>query len=223
VSLAEGRGSIPDLLMRLGLALALLAYFLVWLSQPVAGLTFIGVEMGEWVKFLPGVRAGAGLPSRSFFYAPPVGMGLIIVLWSVSRSNRDWRTWALRGLGVLVAMLALPSLEAVLEEPADQWVLRLALVVVVGVAALGTAVLSTNRSRTMAKVQVSVTGLLALAGGVLPAWAMVTVTPEAESIFGTSVRYGPGFWLNILGHGLILLSAIRLLGRERQAGSGRQS
>ena len=45
-------------LVRLGFTIILLGYFMVWLPNRLAGLSFIGLEIGEWVKFLPQLRSG---------------------------------------------------------------------------------------------------------------------------------------------------------------------
>ena len=39
-------------LLALGLTAIFIGYFLVWLPGPGAGLSLIGVEVGEWIKFL---------------------------------------------------------------------------------------------------------------------------------------------------------------------------
>jgi len=47
-----------QILIKAGFTAILLGYLLVWLPHEAAGLSFIGIELGEWVKFLPQVRSG---------------------------------------------------------------------------------------------------------------------------------------------------------------------
>ena len=50
-------GSLPDerqsaLILNASFTVILVGYLVVWLPGPAAGLQFIGVELGEWIKFL---------------------------------------------------------------------------------------------------------------------------------------------------------------------------
>ena len=45
------------LVFHLGLTAIFIGYLTVWLPNELAGLAFLGVEIGEWVKFLPAVQA----------------------------------------------------------------------------------------------------------------------------------------------------------------------
>ena len=92
-------------LLLVGFTAVFSAYFLVWLPGPAAGLRFIGLELGEWVKFL-----GMG-SSRNWFYAPPITLGLMLAVLTVSWSNARWQTWAMRGLAAAVSLLAFPAYE----------------------------------------------------------------------------------------------------------------
>ncbi|MFZ0547082.1 MAG: hypothetical protein WAM60_16675, partial [Candidatus Promineifilaceae bacterium] len=68
-------------LLWVGFTFILAGYLMVWLPQPVVGLSLLGVEMGEWVKFLPQIQAGL-LPDRNLFYLPPILLGLMMVVWT---------------------------------------------------------------------------------------------------------------------------------------------
>lgn len=63
---------------------------------PVAGLQLIGLEMGEWVKFLPQVQAGQINVSRNLFYLPPILLGLLFGSTVILATR--WPTWVVRGL-----------------------------------------------------------------------------------------------------------------------------
>jgi hypothetical protein len=127
----------------LALTAILVAFFLVWLPHPAAGLSYIGLEMGEQAKFLPQVRSGAVTPGRSLFYLPPVTSALLLILlttfWPATR-----RTWAARAIAVLVSLLAFPALEALGDPDREEWLWRLLLIALV----ILTAALSPRLART---------------------------------------------------------------------------
>jgi hypothetical protein len=79
----------------LAFTMILAGYLMVWLPQPVVGLSLMGLEMGEWVKFLPQVQAGS-LPDRNLFYLPPITLSLMMIIWTAGWPNRRWQTWAAR-------------------------------------------------------------------------------------------------------------------------------
>lgn len=189
-----------DPLCRLAFTAILLGYLLVWLPQPVAGLSFIGLEMGEWVKFLPQVQSGEILPGRNLFYLPPITLGLMMALWTANWPNRRWQTWLARGLAVLVSALAFPAIEAIRYEPATEWWLRLALV---GLVAL-VAVTIGFWSRRLLQLSGPLMLLLGLIGAVLPTWAYLAVQPVISQLFSRPVDVGPGLWLNLGGHLMVV-------------------
>ncbi len=51
--------------------------------------------------------------------------------------------------------------------------------------------------------------LAGLSGAIWPTLIFLEVRPFASQIIGTELGYGPGFWLNLLGHGLVLILAGR--------------
>lgn len=73
------------LLLPLGALLAFLGYVGPWVDHRVAGLAVLGLDLGEYVKFLPGVRAGATGLWREGFYLPLVAISLTLSLctWRV--------------------------------------------------------------------------------------------------------------------------------------------
>lgn len=181
----------------LGLALILVGYFLPWLPNPAAGLSFIGLEIGEWVKFVPQVQMGEVTPGRDLFYLPPITLGLILALLTAGWPNRRWQTWAMRGLAVLVSLLAFPSLDAIRFEPASEWRVRLLLVGLVMLVALLSGVLGApGRGRRFIPYLIA---LVALLGASLPTWAFLAMLPAIRTLLGP-VAAGPGLWLNLAGH-----------------------
>ena len=182
--------------LALGLTAIFIAYFLVWLPGPGAGLSLIGVELGEWIKFL-----GVG-PQRNWFYAPPIALGLLLALWTALWPNRRWQTWLVRALAVAVALLAFPAIAAITAEPPSEWLLRLALIGGV-VAAAGLAALLAGRGGAGRRAVWPVMAAVAIAGAAGPAWAYLGVRPVVAAALRQPVGIGPGVWLNVLGGALV--------------------
>ena len=187
-------------LLALGLTAIFIGYFLVWLPGPGAGLSLIGVEVGEWIKFL-----GVGL-RRNWFYAPPIVLGLLLALWTATWPNRRARTWLARGLAVAVALLAFPAVAAITSEPRSEWLLRLALIgAVVVVAALATLVAARDGpAGWLWAVMVGV----AVVGAAGPTWQYLAVRPVVAAALRQPVGIGAGVWLNALG--CLLVAAVCL-------------
>ncbi|MEM7113844.1 MAG: hypothetical protein AAF614_15520 [Chloroflexota bacterium] len=173
----------------LGLTAVFVGYLTVWLPGPAVGLSFIGVELGEWIKFL-GVRG-----MRNLFYLPPITLGWLIALQTVGWPPR-WQTWAMRGAGLAVSLLSFPAIEAILGEPRSEWLLRLLLIASVGAVALGTHFLPASWKRPI----LLITAVLGLLGAILPTWAYFQVRPLVENVVGLSIGIGLGVWLNGVGH-----------------------
>lgn len=200
-----------QLLYNVGFTLILLGYLLVWLPQPLAGLSFIGLEMGEWVKFLPEVRTGQIAAGRNLFYLPPITLGLMLALWTSGWPNRRWQSWAMRAVAVMVAMLASPAVEAILQEGSDQWLGRVLMILLVLAVALSIPFLDRlPRSSGVAVAWVVMIGL-AVIGLVLPTWAYLAVRPAVAQLFDRSVGVGPGVWLNGAGHLLVGVATLLLV------------
>jgi hypothetical protein len=193
-------------LLALGLTAIFIGYFLVWLPGPGAGLSLIGVELGEWIKFL-GVGA-----QRNWFYAPPIVLGLLLALWTATWPNRRARTWLARGLAVTVALLAFPAVAAITSEPRSEWLLRLGLIGAVATAA-ALATLPAARGGPAAWVW-AVMAAVAVIGAVGPTWHYLAMRPIVTAALRQPIGIGAGVWLNALG---CLLVAAVCLGQLRAA------
>lgn len=176
-----------------GLTAIFVGYFLVWLPGPGVGLQLIGLELGEWIKFL-----GVG-SRRDLFYLPPIVLGLLLVLWTMTWPPGWGRVWLMRGLAVAVALLAFPAVAAITLEPPDQWLLRLALIGGVALAA-GLSALLPPRFARWAWLLMAV---VAVVGALAPTWQYLAVHPVVGDILRRPVGVGPGVWVNALGCGLV--------------------
>jgi hypothetical protein len=195
------------LILHAGLTAVLLAYFLPWLPHPAAGLRFIGLEMGEWVKFLPLVQAGQIRAGRDLFYLPPITLGLLLALLTSHWPNNRWQTWAMRGLAVLVSLLAFPAIEAIRLETPDNYLPRLQLIGLVGLVAL----LSSLGRRLPLRLTWLLLLVTAVIGAILPTWAFLAMRPAIEQVILIQPGIGPGVWLNLAGH--LTVTAVLVYGQ----------
>lgn len=194
----------------LGFTLALLGYLMVWLPQMAAGLSLLGVELGEWIKFTPQMRAGT-LPDRNLLYLPPITLGLWLTGWTWTWPERRWQTWLARALALATALLAFPALEAILDEPAGAWRLRL-----LGVGLVAAAVgLSPGLRRLPPAWRAAGGCAVGLVGVLLPTWAYLALRPVAAELLRAPVGIGPGVYLNGVGH--LLLAGVALAGWRSRA------
>jgi hypothetical protein len=181
----------------LGLTAMFVGYFMVWLPGPSAGLQLIGVEIGEWIKFL-GVGAG-----RDLFYLPPIVLGLALALLAATWPNHP-RTWLARGLAVAVSLLAFPAIAAIQQEPPGQWLARLLAIGSVALVAAFGAVIA-RRSPDSPWPWLLMTAVI-LMGVILPTWQYLSVRSVVEEIMRRPIGIGAGVWMNAVG-GLLAASA----------------
>lgn len=193
-------------LLILGFTAIFVGYLSVWLRGPGAGLSFLGLEMGEWFKFL-------GLGSRrDLFYLPPIILGLMMAIWTMtwparpSGSGLDWRAWLVRTLAFLISLLAFPAVEDITGPVREQYVLRVILIACVAATVLLSGFVHPTGARR--RVPWILLALLGFLGAILPAWLFMQVQPFLSNVLGVPVASGIGLWLNIFGNGLVAAVAL---------------
>jgi chromate transport protein ChrA len=194
--------------MYVGLTLMLAGYFLTWLPGPAAGLKIIGLELGEWIKFL-----GVG-SRRDLFYLPPIVIGLLLALMTADWPNNRWQTWVMRGLAIAVSLLAFPAIAAIITEPQSEWLLRVILISLV----ILTVVISSLafRSPHIQALIRPVMFMIALIGAFLPVWQYLMIRPVVMDIMNRSIGFGPGVWANLFGGILVSVSIASGMWTERR-------
>jgi len=191
----------------LGLTAMFVGYFLTWLPGPAAGLQIIGLEMGEWIKFL-GVGGG-----RNWFYLPPIAIGAIVALLAAMWPNDDWRTWLARFLAIAIALLAFPAIAAIQMEPRSEWLARLIAIGLVVIIAIGGSLIKHRDSATWwAWLTIAVFAFL---GGLLPTTQYFLVRPVVEGILKQNLSIGIGIWLNLAG--VLLVGTMAIYELRQQA------
>ncbi|MDX1662808.1 MAG: hypothetical protein R3272_03380 [Candidatus Promineifilaceae bacterium] len=210
--MAQSRG-----LLFLAFTAILSGYFMVWLPNESAGLAFIGLEMGEQIKFLPQVKQRTLGPDRTLFYLPPITLALMLLLVSARWPSHRWQTWTARALALVVSLLAFPALEQLGVADRSEWLWRLLLILFVGGVALVVSGIGGRISPTLLALSLL---LMAVAGAVLPTWAYFSIAPTFFEWLRRPFSYGPGLWLNLAGHLLVAALAIRQLSKEGRGGGG---
>ncbi len=190
---------IDNWLSPIAFALIFIAYFAVWLPNEAVGLAMQGLEIGEWVKFLPETRNGEVTLSRVWFYAPPLTLGTTLALFTATWSSR-WQTWSVRLAAFLIATLALPSIPDILQRGPSE-LFRVLLVCLVGMICV-----SAGRLTKIARWG---TLILTVVGGVMPFVAYLVFRPIIAQYLTFTPAIGAGVWLNLLGHNLLATRALR--------------
>ena len=181
-------------LLLAGLTAVFIGYLSVWLPGPAAGLQFLGVELGEWIKFL-GVGA-----IRDLFYLPPIILGLMLAVLTMGWENGRWQTWLMRGLALLVSLLAFPAYEDLMGASRSEYLLRVALIGLVGLTIILAALFGKKLVANWAWLPWILLAILGIGGAALPLWYYVSqVQPYVSNVLGLSVGVGWGLILYTAG------------------------
>lgn len=91
-----------------GLLLTFAGYVGAWVPHRVSGLVITGLDLGEYVKFLPLVRSGEIVLWRAGFYLPLVMVSLAasFAAFQPEWPLRPWLRWAIRVLLLALATVA---------------------------------------------------------------------------------------------------------------------
>ncbi len=174
---------------------ALVGYFGAWVWHRAAGLVVTGVDMAEYVKFLPPVRAGQIDMLRESFYAP-LAMGSLIAGLSASRRVLPlWLRW-LAGISVIplaLAMLPPAWSPGVLAMPE----FRLQVFALAACIAALPLILVTRFLPDA--VILPIVALLALIAAIWPASNFLAVLAPIEALYLTAISPGWGFWASTVG------------------------
>jgi hypothetical protein len=192
------------LLLPVGLLLAAIGYYGPWIVHRTAALSLSGVDMGEFVKFLPGALDGSVGIVRQAFYLPPLAIVIGVALVAGSRQLRY--TWLLRGsmlvLAVPVSLQLLPPAWSPASLAASEFRLQ--------AIALAICWLSLAGFWILGQLSVRVTGLLgavlALLAGMLSAWQFFVAQPAIDAVYRIAPPAGWGFFLCLAGLAIVAVA-----------------
>jgi hypothetical protein len=184
-------------LVLLGLA-GLAGYYGPWVPHRAAGLVVIGLDLAEYVKFLPPVASGEIALRREIFYLPLLASSVGASLIASRRALPRWLRWflALAAIPLALAMLPPAWSPAVLRLPE----FRLQVLAILGCLTLVLVIPLLRRLPD--RPVMGIIAALALAAAVFPAWGFLRVLPPIEGLYNHPIRPGWGFWATILGFGV---------------------
>lgn len=194
-------------LLPLAAILILAGYFGPWVPHRVAGLVVTGLDLGEYVKFLPTVRGGQVTLWREGFYLPLVVVSLAL---SLAAFRPQWRYgWPMRILLLVIAGIAALNLLPPAWGPATftnpefrQQIAALAL-------CLGAAAISPFLSLLPRWVGSSIVLLLSLTALWFPLRDFLRVLPTIREIYSEPLPIGWGVYVMTLG--LLLLVVVQVI------------
>lgn len=188
-------------LILVGGLLALGGYFGPWVNHRAAGLVVTGLDLGEYVKFLPAVRSGQLTLWREGFYLPLVAVSLTFSLYAFHKQYRY--AWPVRVLLLAVAIVAALNL----LPPAWTPVLLTTPEFRTQTAALLISLLAVGFSPFLALMPRSVIMLLVISLCVSALWFPVSnfirILPLISALYSQPLQ--PGWGMFGLGLGLIIL------------------
>ena len=196
----------------LALVFMALAYWGRWISHPAAGLNILGVDLPEYVKFVPEVRYGVIPINRLLFFGPPLALSAGLILFASMQRRLHI------ALRILAGALAAPTALSMLPP------------------AWTPGVLMTPEFRTQTLLIMALVGgvfLIPLWKAVIPDWlrgglfillallnipairAFHALLPALEKLYNKPLAAGPGLLFLYLGMGLMMLAgALMIVGRR---------
>ena len=188
------------------LIVTLAGYFGPWVGHKAAGLVIMGLDLGEYVKFLTPVRAGQIALWREGFYVPLVVASLSASLFAFRRELRY--PWVVRGLLLAVAVVAALNLlppawtpQRMLTPEFRQQAIALAICL----AAMAFSPLLALLPRRLVAVAVAAGAIVA---AFVPARQFLAVLPTIAELYHQPLTPGWGLWL--CAGGLLALAGAAL-------------
>ncbi len=197
-----------------GLLLALIGYLGAWIAHETVALTVTGLELAEFAKFFPQVQGGVVPITRALFYAPFIAI-LVLMVFFVSRSVGRFGRW-IASLGaaalVLVTLLPYSVIESARHALATgsgfvvdpSYTKQLALLIVGVILTL----LAPLARRFSPQLQSILLLILALVGIIPATWQFVVLRPLVITLYDSSLGWGWGLIVCLLGFGSLLLSGV---------------
>ena len=182
-------------------AALLLGHLLPWAAHPTAALTRSGHELSISTNFTP----GAGVFLNEWFLLPLWASAILIALAAASGKPGAGR-WVGLGFGLLVASLGLPAYPHVLTAYASPDY-RLQFFLTLGAFALIGAVAVRGPLRTLLHLCLIVACAIAAAVSLV---GYLVVKPFIEALYQGPIGIGAGWWLTLLGVGLLLILAVAM-------------
>jgi hypothetical protein len=201
------------LLLPAGWVLAAAGYFGPWIAHTTTGLTLSGVDMGEFVKFLPGVLDGTLEVTREMFYLPP--LTVVVSLALLIGSRRLGYPWLLQVLGLLFAVPVSLQLLPPAWSPSSLMMAEFRLQTI----AVGICWVLLAGFWLLGRVPPWLTGSLsaglAMTAIGLSTWQFLATKTAIDGVYGAAPAIGWGFPLCMGGLAILVAGGVTLALRTR--------
>jgi len=168
-----------------------------WIAHPTAALSLSGVDLAEFVKFLPGALDGSLTLVRQVFYLPPFAVIASLALLKHSDGLRYHRL-----VGALGLLLAIPLSLQLLPPAWSPSSLMTAEFRAQTVALVICWVLLTGSwlFRSLPTwLPSAVSAALCLTALLLTTWQLLIAKPAIDEVYGRIAASGWGLWLCLAG------------------------
>jgi hypothetical protein len=199
-------------LLSIALLLTLGGYFGPWVNHPVAGLVITGLDLGEYVKFLPVVRDGTVVLWRPGFYAPLVAASAAALL-AAYRDDFGYRVWVrypLLAIALIAAFNLVPPAwtPTRLLEPEFRWQTTSLILLLASIA------VSPFLALPPRPIAATVVTTLAVVAIIAPLHGFFQILPAVSELYRQPLNAAWGPWCMTIG--LILLAVAYWLPHSRQ-------
>lgn len=194
---SESRNSILRWLVPLAGLATLIGYFGPWIDHAAAGLVITGLDLAEYIKFLPSIRGGALTIWRQGFYLPLVAVSLIASLYAFRRELGYG--WPMRMVLLLMAGVAALNMLPPAWTPYLLLTPEFRLQTAVMGFCLGVAAISPFAALLPRQVTGAITILLAALALWLPVQNFLRVLPDITRIYNQPQSPGWGMYVMIAG------------------------
>jgi len=210
-------------LLLAALAVGAAGYWGPWVNHRAVALILIGQDLGEFVKFLPEVRAGATVMVRQLFYLPPFCTCCLLALLVASSCSRCVGGpalrchWAIRALClaaiVPISLALLPPVFSIPVLKSEEF--RLQVIGTLFCLALIPGVWLLRRLPPVALM--TLIGLCGLTGAAPALWQFGVILPAIQNVYHAPLHPGWGVFATGLGFTTVgilgLAQAARLIRR----------
>jgi hypothetical protein len=192
------------LLVLAGLA-GVAGYFGPWVPHRAAGLVIIGLDLAEYVKFLPEVISGQIALTRELFYVPLFTASLSAGLLAGRRSLPLLGRVLLACATIPLALAMLPPAWSPASLRTPEY--RLQVLAIAACLLMLPGILLTRHLPR--RLVLFVIALLGLAAALAPVNSFLLVRPAIAAVYNHPLPLGWGLWANLLG--FLALSVVAIV------------
>ena len=182
----------------------LAGYFGPWVPHRAIGLIVSGLDLGEYVKFIPQVVSGQIALHREIFYMPVLAGSLMASLLASRRTLTRWLRVLLGFAAIPLALAMLPPAWSPASLQLPEFRQQMAAMLFCLIMVPGIAVTRYLPDRLV----LVLIAALAMPAAILPAWGFLQVRPAVAGLYRQPLRLGWGFWAELLGFLFVAFWAI---------------